>query len=185
MLNIKNKLESIEMIEKLNLNKFPEQLFKENEEEKVLLFLKKYQAKYYAIRDKSKAGGTFKLMVESDKVLDEIKNYDLYTINVSSANYIENQLLVGEIQILSNNEVYLTLSTDPKASVRDAIKNPTFNIKCYIFDSVLDSVLYFDEIYQYIVDNDLKDIIVEFALFNKNVGIKNERIIIYELRTDY
>lgn len=185
MLNIKNKMESIEMIQKLNLNKFPEQLFKKNDEKCVLLFLKKYPAKYYAIRDKSKAGGTFKLMVESDKVLDEIKDYDLYTINVSSANYVENQLLVGEIQILSNNEVYLTLSTDPKASVRDAIRNPMFNIKTYIFDNELNSVPYFDEIYQYISDNELKDVIVEFALFNKKVGIKNERIIIYQLRTDY
>ena len=32
MLNIKNKMESIEMIQKLNLNKFPEQLFKKNDE---------------------------------------------------------------------------------------------------------------------------------------------------------
>ena len=185
MLNIKNKLESIEMIEKLNLNKFPEQLFKEYDEKNVLEFLRKYPAEYYAIRDKSKAGGTFKLMVESDKVLEEIKDYSLYTINVSSANYIENQLLVGEIQILSNNEVYLILSTDPKASVRDAISSPMFNIKSNIFDKRLDDVPYFDELYQYIINNELKDIIVEFALFNKNVGIKNEKIIVYELRTDY
>lgn len=184
-MNIKNKMESIEMIQELNLNKFPEQLFKENDEKSVLEFLRKYPAKYYAIRDKSKAGGTFKLMVESDKVLEEIKDYSLYTINVSSANYVENQLLVGEIQILSNNEVYLTLSTDPKASVRDAIRKPIFNIKSNIFDNTLNLVPYFDEIYQYIINNELKDIIVEFALFNKNVGIKNERIIVYELRTDY
>ena len=60
-----------------------------------------------------------------------------------------------------------------------------FNIKSNIFDNTLNLVPYFDEIYQYIIDNELKDIIVEFALFNKNVGIKNERIIVYELRTDY
>lgn len=184
-MNINNKMESIEKIQELNLNKFPEQLFKINEGKKVLKFLNRYPAKYYAIRDKSKAGGTFKLMVESDKVLEEIKDYSLYTINVSSANYIENQLLVGEIQILSNNDVYLTVTTDPKASVRDAIRNPMFNIKSNIFDNTLDSVPYFDEVYQYIINNELKDVIVEFALFNKNVGIKNERIIIYELRTDY
>lgn len=184
-MNIKNKMESIEKIQELNLNKFPEQLFRENDEKNVLQFLKKYPAKYYAIRDKSKVGGIFKLKVESDKVLEEIKDYSLYTINVSSANYIENQLLVGEIQILSNNDVYLTVTTDPKASVRDAITNPMFNIKSNIFDNELDSVPYFDEVYQYIINNELKDVIVEFALFDKNVGIKNERTIVYELRTDY
>lgn len=92
---IRNKLDSIKKISELNLNKFPEQLFKENEEEKVKEFLQKYPAKYYAIRDKSKAGGIFKLKVDYNKVLDEIKDYNLFTINVSSANYIDNQLLVG------------------------------------------------------------------------------------------
>ena len=56
-MRIASKLESITQIEKLGLNKFPEQLFKANEYRKVQEFLKRYPAKYYAIRDKSKAGG--------------------------------------------------------------------------------------------------------------------------------
>lgn len=182
---IKNKLESIEKIGELNLNKFPEQLFRKNEEIKVQEFIDKYPADYYAIRDRSKAGGTFKLKVESSKVLEEIKDYSIFTINVSSANYIDNQLLVGEIEVLSNGEIYAILSIDPSASVRDALRNPTFNIKTDIFDNRLNEIPDFNFIYQYIVDNELQDVIVEFALFNKEVGIKNERIIIYELRTDY
>ena len=62
-MQIKNKLESIETINKLNLNRFPEKLFKVGEENKVLNFLKQYPAKYYAIRDKSTSGGIFKLKV--------------------------------------------------------------------------------------------------------------------------
>lgn len=185
-MEIRNKLESINIINELKLNKFPEQLFEHDEKDKVKKFLEKNPAKYYAIRDKSKPGGIFKLKVEYENVLKEIKDYKLFTINVSSANYVENQLLVGEILILSNNEVYATLSTDPSASVRDATRNPTFNIKTNIFDNAtLKNIPYFDYIYNYIVSNELEDIIVEFALFNKNVGIKNERIIIYELRTHY
>ena len=65
---IKNKLESIDKINKLGLNKFPEQLFKNNNEENVKRFLQKYPADYYAIRDKSRAGGIFKLKVDYDKV---------------------------------------------------------------------------------------------------------------------
>lgn len=183
---IKNKLESIKKIEELGLNKFPEQLFEKGQRQQVLDFINKYPAKYYAIRDKSKAGGVFKLKVESDKVLDEIKDYDLFTINVSSANYVLNQLLVGEIQILNNNEVYATLSVDPNASVRDALSNPTFNIKTNIFDDkVLDKIPYFNMIYSYIIEHNLENLIVEFALFDKNVGIKMDKIIIYELRTHY
>ena len=101
---INNKIESYNKIIELNLNKFPEQLFHSNEEEKVKQFKKDCPAKYYAIRDKSKPGGVFKLKVSRNKLLNEIKNYSVYTINVSSINYIDNQLLVGEIEILSNDE---------------------------------------------------------------------------------
>lgn len=182
---IKNKLESMKKISELGLNKFPEQLFKADEQERVKEFLTCYPAQYYAIRDKSKAGGIFKLKVAANDVLAEINDYDLFTINVSSANYVENQLLVGEIQILSNGEVYATLSVDPTASVRDALKNPTFNLKTDIFDKKLNRIPPFDLIYQYIIDHNLQNVIVEFALFDKEVGIRKERIIIYELRTHY
>ena len=182
---IKSKLESINKINELGLKKFPEQLFRKNEETKVQEFIEKYPANYYAIRDKSKAGGIFKLKVDYDKVLEEIKDYNLFTINVSSANYVDNQSLVGEIEFLSNGEVYAILSIDPAASVRDAIQNPTFNLKTDIFDKKLNKIPHFDFIYQYIMNNNLQDIIVEFALFNKEVGIKKEKVIIYELRTHY
>lgn len=182
---IKNKLESMNKISELGLNKFPEQLFKAGEQEKVREFLTCYPAQYYAIRDKSKAGGIFKLKVAANDVLAEINDYDLFTINVSSANYVENQLLVGEIQILSNGEVYATLSVDPTASVRDALRNPTFNLKTDIFDKKLNKIPYFDLIYEYIITHNLQNVIVEFALFDKKVGIRKEKIIVYELRTHY
>lgn len=182
---IKSKLESINKINELGLNKFPEQLFRENEEIKVKEFIEKYPANYYAIRDKSRAGGTFKLKVDYDKVLEEIKGYNLFTINVSSANYVDNQLLVGEIEFLLNEEVYAILSIDPTASVRDALKNPTFNLKTDIFDKRLNRVPHFDFIYQYIMNNNLQYVIVEFALFDKEVGTKKEKVIVYELRTHY
>ncbi len=183
---INNKIESINEIQRRGLNKFPERLFKKGQEKQVLNFIKKYPATYYAVRDKSRAGGIFKLKVEADRILDEIKDYDLFTLNVSSANYTENQLLVGEIEILSDGGVYATLSIDGRASVRDALTEPTFNIKTDIFDDqVLNVIPYFDIIYSYIVEHDLKDLIVEFALFNEKVGIKKEKVIIYELRTNY
>lgn len=173
------------MIKELGLNKFPEQLFRAGEDDAIRKFLKKYPAEYYAIRDKSKAGGVFKLSVLSDKVLDEIEDYELFTINVSSINYADNQLLVGEIEILSNGDVYAILSTGKGDSVRDALRKPTYNLKTNIFDNKLNEIHYFDIVCKYIIDNELWDVIVEFALFDKNVGIINEKIIIYELRTDY
>ena len=74
---IKSKLESINKINALGLNKFPEQLFRENEEIKVKEFIEKYPANYYAIRDKSRAGGTFKLKTDIfDKRLNRVPHFD-------------------------------------------------------------------------------------------------------------
>lgn len=182
---IKNKLESLETINRLELNRFPEQIFTANEETKVKQFIENNPAEFYAIRDKSKAGGIFKLKVAADKVLEEIDEYSLFSINISSINYVNNQLLVGEVEFLSDGEVYATLSLDPAASVRDALKKPDFNLKTTIFDKKLNNIPGFDYIYKYIHDNNLNDVIVEFALFNKEVGIKKDKVIVYELRTDY
>lgn len=184
-MEIKNKLESIKKIDELKLNKFPEQLFNKGETKKVQKFLQKYPALYYAIRDQSKTLGIFKLKVDYNKVLEEIKEYEFFLINVSSANYTDNQLLVGEIEFLSNGEIYATLSTDSTASVRDALSNPTFNLKTDIFDKNLNCIPHFDFLYEYIISHNLIDVIVEFALFDKEVGINHEKIIIYELRTHY
>ena len=185
-IEIKSKLESIEKIKELGLNKFAERLFKQGEEEQVEKFLEENPANYYAIRDKSKAGGIFKLKVEKDKVLEEIKDYNLFTINVSSANYGDNQLLVGEIQIFRNGDVYMILSNKKGYSVRDAISDPDFNLKTDIFDDEnLKRIYGFNEIFKYIADHGLYDIIVEFSLFDCLVGEKMENVVIYELRTHY
>jgi len=151
----------------------------------VKAFIEKYPANYYAIRDKSKSGGIFKLAVKREDVINEITGYELFSVNVSSFNYMDNQLLVGEICI-SGYDVNAILSTNSKYSVRDTLRNPDFNFITSIFDDeTLNNVPYFDNVYKYIVEHKLQNVIVEFAYFNKPVGINNENIIIYELRTDY
>lgn len=64
-----------------------------------------------------------------DNKLESIKK-----INELCLNKFPDQLLVGEIEVLSNGDVYTTMSVDPSASVRDALKNPTFNLSTEIFE---------------------------------------------------
>ena len=87
---IKNKIDSIKLIKQLNLNRFPERLFIKYQEQDVVDFLEKYPTKYYAIRDRSKSKGVFKLSVEKKDVLNEIKEYTIFSINVNSYNYVNN-----------------------------------------------------------------------------------------------
>ena len=119
-MKISNKIESYEKIVELGLNRFPEKIFKRNELSAVKSFIEEYPVKYYAIRDKSKAGGVFKLKVEPQNILNEVKEYNIFSINVSSFNYVENQLLVGEI-LVQDSTISAILSTNGEYSVRDAI----------------------------------------------------------------
>lgn len=184
-MRIYNKIESSKLIKELNLNHFPEKVFKKGQTEEVLKFLNEFPVEFYAIRDKSKFGGEFKLAIVRDKVLETVKDYSLFSINVSSYNYVKNQKLVGEI-LVSKEDVSILASTDSNYSLRDVYKNPEFNFKTDIFnDKLLNNVPYFDEIFKYIFDNNLSNIIVEFAYFDKPVGVNKQNIIIYELRTDY
>lgn len=184
-MKITNKIESYKLIKELKLNHLPERIFKAGQTENVINFMKEFPADFYAIRDKSKSGGIFKLKVSAQQVFEEIKGYSLFSINVSSANYVKNQKLVGEILIDGTN-VNAVLSTNPEHSVRDALRNPTFNFVSTIFDNnLLDNVPCFDEVYKYIADHNLNGVIVEFAYFDKPVGLNNEQIILFEIRTDY
>lgn len=183
---IKNKLESIKKIKEIKLNTFPEQLFKKGEEDKVLEFINKYPADYYAIRDKSRFCGTFKLKVEKSNILKEIKDYELYTINVSSINYAENQIMEADIEIKRNGDIYVTISKNAESVIRDNIKDAYISLKTDIFDDkTLNKIPEFDYIYSYLYKHNLFDVLVEFSLFDKPLGINNERIIIWELRTHY
>ncbi len=184
-MKITNKIESYNKIIELGLNRFSEEIFRSYEIRELEDFINRYSASFYAIRDKSKAGGNFKLKVEAKDILNEVTGYDLFSVNVSSFNYLENQLLVGEILITDTN-VSAVLSTNCRYSVRDAINDPDFNFVTTIFDDkTLDQIPCFNDVYNYIVKQKLKDIIVEFAYFDKLLGVNNENIIIYELRTEY
>lgn len=183
---IKNKIESIQKIKELKLNTFPEKLFKKGEEDKVLEFVKKYPADYYAIRDKSTASGTFKLKAKRENILNEIKGYEIFTINVSSINYAENQIMEADIEIKRNGDIYVTISKNPEINIRDNVTDTYMSLKTNIFDDkTLDKIPEFGYIYNYIYEHDLFDVLVEFSLFDKPLGINNERMIIWELRTQY
>lgn len=184
-MKISSKIESMEAIKKLKLNRFPEELFKCGEEEKVKKFINKYRYPLYAIRDRANSNGVFKLAVPFEKVLESIKEYNLFSINVSSLNYEKNQIITGEVEVLSNEDVYLTLSTNKSASARSATISPTYNMKTNIYDKKLKKIPGFFDIYYYIIEHNLVDVIVEFAYFDIPVGVNKEHIIIYEIRTEY
>ena len=185
-MQIKNKLESIKHIKEQKLNQFPEQLFHSGEDEKIIMFLNNYPAKYYAIRSKEIVkclNNDYKVPVQN--VIEKAKQFDLFTINVSSYNYTNNMILIGDIRIGSDNSVWLIASTNKNYTGRMAEQDPDFNYSTNIFDKHLNNVSGFDYLYAYIIKHNLQDVIVEFAIYDIPIGTYNDNVIIFELRTDF
>lgn len=185
-MRVKDKLHSIELIKKLNLNQFQEQLFKRGEDDKILDFIKKYPYDFYAVRSKSIVGckkNRFK--TPKNEVLDTCRLFDIFSINVSSYNFCDNLILIGDTRISKNNEVWLIASRNKNYTGKMAELDPDYNFKTDLFDKRLNDVPSFDLLFKYIVDNNLLDVIVEFAIYDKPVGINKEQIIIFEIRTDF
>ena len=109
----------------------------------------------------------------------------MFSINVSSYNYNENQLCVGEVLIKSNLDVSITISNNKSFSARDAVRLPDFNMITNIYDKQLKNIEGLNYVIDYIFSHNLFDVIVEFSSFDIKVGLNKENVIIYELRTDY
>jgi hypothetical protein len=125
------------------------------------------------------------LKATSKDVLKACKSLQVFTVNVSSYNYKDHQLLVGTILIKENDEIYLTVSNNKDYSIRDAEKNPDYNCVIFLDDKRIKHINGLSDIIDYIKEKHLEDYIVEFAVFNIKLGIKKEQVIIYEIRTDY
>ena len=148
--------------------------------------MKDFPVEWYTLRDKSKQGGKAFHAVKADEILDAIKVYDgAFSILVSSYNYKDNQIMVGEIQIVGDNIRFMA-SYNGEYSIRDMYKNPDIVINTSILDDkTLNRIPHFDEILRFVMSKNLQGVVVEFGMFDKNVGTKNEKFIIYEIRTDY
>jgi len=186
MYKVYNKSESSKLIKTLKLNEFPKVILNKFSHEILEDFISKYPANYYAVRDMSKANSKlFNLAVKKNNLLDYCKHMEQFYINVSSYNYNRNQLCVGEIKIDTNYNLSLTISTNQDFSARDAVKFPDYNMVTDIYDKRLNKISGLNQIIEYIFKHNLFNLIIEFSCFDKKVGINNENIIIYELRTEY
>lgn len=186
IVRIVHKLDSVRLIKKLKLNMFPEEVFRTGEDNRVLAFMDQYPVFYYAIRSKEIVGcrnNDFK--VSRDRVLEKIKLFSLYSINVSSYNYVDHFVFIGDVRFGRDNSVWLIGSKNANYTGRMAERDPDFNFKTNIFDKRFDLVPVFDRIYRYVVEHSLLDIIVELAVYDIKVGIYQEEVVIFEIRTDF
>lgn len=184
MFKIENKIDSYNLILTLGLNKLPEILLPEFDEKKIVSFMQKYPAETYAIRDRNKSGSKkFRPLVKPDKVLGYCAKLKNFSINVSDM--YKYQVLTGEVRVSVWGEISLAVSSNPTLNARDGAQNADYNFTSTIFDHRLKRILGMNDVINYLFEHELFDVVVEFASYDRPVGTKNEKVVVFELRTSY
>lgn len=189
MITIKNKKDSIIKMKELKLNYFPLDYFETDDLEGIRLFFEKYPAKEYVLRTINKAKGQFFYVYSYQEAVEKLNNFDHeVTISVSYNPYKENIVLVGDIKVhkaYDGESVDLTARTDTEATHRNIYENPQYNLHASLDDDKVWRIPGFSKIMRYIIDHELYDVIVEFAVYDCKLGINNENVVVTELRTGY
>lgn len=181
-----NKLQSAELIQKLNLNVLPQKMFKVQGVEEVEGFLEEHPAQFYSIRDNVKSNSKNRTHKASkQEILEVYKKFDICTVGVSQYNYIQDQVLTGNIIIDDKGNVTIEGTDEKCDSVREAVNNAKYRVCTDIFDKKLKYIHGAYDIIDYILEHNLQNMIVEFSVFNKEIGINQEKILVWELRTNY
>lgn len=189
MIKIKDKKDSIIKMKELGLNYFPLDVFEVDDLSGIKAFFEKYKAEEYVLRSTNKAQGEFyfvKSFDEAVKLLPKFKNE--VTLSVSYNEYKDDLIIVGDIKVhkgYSGDTVDLTARTDSEATHRNIYENPQYNLHASLDEDRVWRIPGFSKIMRYISDHELYDVIVEFAVYDCKIGVKEDNVVITELRTAY
>ena len=196
---VRNKTESYRLIEQLELNTFPYKLFDEYDESKLREFLETARDKYNcdgfgarSLKELASRIITSTLYSNAEELIERTKglrHFAAYGFNNESDS---SQYLSGEVEIVEpySMELAATVSTDPKDTARSALYNPSLNINgSLLHDQKLKHLVRRTPGLEYVIDfmmeRDLVNVAMEFALCKQPIGTKNEQLAVFELRTDY
>ena len=167
----------------MNLNCFPDLFVDISETEKIRKFMNTNKAPLYIIRDGVRAQSPFHFFSTFEECLGYLNNYqDIVIIAVSVNAYKNHKVILGTIELTSDNWVSLTASTSPECDHRSIFEVNDFNVHCSILEKSLRNIPEFDTIYTFLVEHSLIDVIVEYTIYDIPVGHKNEKLVIQEIR---
>ena len=183
-MRIESKKQSASIIKMLNLNRVPEVVCDVYETAVIESFCDKYVAKTYILRDVENPSGKYFLCNNKAECLVNAKEYKgSFSLAISCFAY-ENIVLLGEM-CLTKDSILIVGSNDKNTRHRNVYQNAIINTKTTIDDNSIWSVNGVKEIFQYVVEHNLYDVIVEFVVYDKPVGLNRDKVLITELRSDY
>ena len=146
--------------------------------------------KVYNIRDNEHYNGKFTVGIHFKNLREELKNYMgcRVRINENIIDYDKDNLIVkGDIVLHRDFTVRATISGVKGITQREASNNPNVfeTVDCNIVNEKFISKYKreLEKVLDLICKNNLFDVIVEFGVYDKAIGVNNENIIFWELRT--
>lgn len=179
---IKNKTESDRVILERGLNRLSSEVFSQGEVERLKKYLNETDFEYYNIREKKASSGSFKYKLTKEQVIQESKDFQIFSVHESLAGVDDKLILQGEIYIDADWVMVASLSTVKNIPNREAMKKPEYTIEVDLKSCREPNIDGLTEVIDYIVGKELIGMVVEFSLFDARVGVNNENIIIWELR---
>ena len=162
----------------------PEIVLHEYDECKISLFCDTYVEPVYMLRDLSNPNGKYFICKSKKECLENAKYYTgEFSLCVSYASY-EGKILLGDIMI-SNNRVVIGARNDKESHHRNIYENPCINLDTEWDDKRLWRVDGVNEVFDYLLSKNVLDVLVEFVVYDKEVGVNNNRVLIVELRSKY
>ena len=181
---IKSKKHSSELIKKLDLNRVPEILLDEYDYDKISAFCDKYKEPLYILRDLESANGMYFFCKSKSECLENAKEYKgRFSLAVSCSSY-EGKILLGDIMI-GDNRVVIGARNDPLSHHRNIYDKPCICLDTDWDDKRLWKVDGVEKLFNYILSKKLFNVVVEFVVYDRKVGINQDEVLIVELRTDY
>lgn len=179
---IKNKIQSTYEIRKRGLNHIAEKIFGEDSISELESFLNENPRPYYNIRDKSCSIGKFLYRLTRDEVLAHSKDYKMFSVYESLCDADEKLVIQGDIFISKDFEMIASLDDRKGIPLRFATIEPKYNLSIDLKERREPPIPGLTEAIDYIIKHGLLNMYVELSVYEICVGIKQENILVWELR---
>lgn len=179
---VRNKKESRDLIQQLGVNRVPEIFVNKNDVEEIERFFLNNKADLYVIRHSEKASAHYEYVNNFDEFKKVANRFDNEIIIAVSINSYKNKILLGAIEV-DKERVRLCATSKPELDHRTMYNGTAeYMIDTDIFDRKLANIPEIDYLMDYIQRYDMFGVTIEFTIYDRAVGINQERIIINEIR---
>lgn len=181
---ITSKANSSTVINNLNLNRVHEIVCSIYDKGTIELLCDKNIASKYVLRDLENACGKYFICKSKEECVNCAKEYDgRFSLAVSCFAY-SNIVLLGEV-CLTKNGVTIVAGNAKDIHHRKVYEKAIINTTTTLDDNSFWEVDGVEDILGYVVKHNLYDVIVEFVVYDRPVGVNNEKVLIVELRSEY